>query len=732
MNFVFQVPRIMLRLTRIIRTKHLLAPAFLLIWLAGVGAAFGQTTQFTYQGKLSDNSAPVNGSYDFVFTLWDAAANGNQIGSLVALQNTQVVNGIFTVQLDFGAAAFNGAARYLEITVKLSGNPASLPTLLTPRQLVTSTPYAIKSLGAVSADSLSVACVNCITSNQIASVNGSAVTGTIPVASVPAGSSDYIQNTISQQPSSNFNISGTGKADTIDVATQYNIGGLRILSNAGSNNLIAGTNAGSVNTGGSNAFFGTQVGQNNTTGSNNSFFGSVAGQANTTGSFNAFFGTQAGKANTSGGSNAFFGNAAGFSNTTGGGNAFFGSSAGKVNTTGSSNAFFGSQSGASNTTGQQNAFFGGGAGLFNTTGFQNAFFGASAGQSNTTGFYNSFVGYQAGVSNTTGQDNAFFGTFAGITNSTGGSNAFFGKAAGSSNTTGANNTFIGFEADFNGFNSTGNNNTLLGSNTQVNSGISNATAIGANASATQSNSLILGSINGVNGAMADAKVGIGTTAPTASLHVIAKSASATDNTARFAASSIGPNTSHIHFGATGDWVIRSAASSGNIILQDSGGNVGIGTSAPLAKLHVNGLLRLDSLGSFGTIPICGNSIGQISYCSSSRRYKTNIAGYAGGLNLLNRLRPVTFDWKDSKMRDFGFLAEEVAEVEPLLVIHNDKGEIEGVKYSQISTVLVNAIKEQQAQIEEQTRQLKAQNQTIEALKNLVCATNPTAEICKKN
>lgn len=48
-----------------------------------------------------------------------------------------------------------------------------------------------------------------------------------------------------------------------------------------------------------------------------------------------------------------------------------------------------------------------------------------------------------------------------------------------------------------------------------------------------------------------------------------------------------------------------------------------------------------------------------------------------------------------------FGAEQIAEIEPLLTFKNEKGEIEGVNYGQISTVVVNSIKEQQAQIEQQ-------------------------------
>jgi hypothetical protein len=69
-------------------------------------------------------------------------------------------------------------------------------------------------------------------------------------------------------------------------------------------------------------------------------------------------------------------------------------------------------------------------------------------------------------------------------------------------------------------NLTGNRITLLGDGTDVGAGnLTNATAIGANAAATVNNTLILGSINGINGATADTTVGIGTTTPKAKLDV---------------------------------------------------------------------------------------------------------------------------------------------------------------------------------------------------------------------
>lgn len=89
-------------------------------------------------------------------------------------------------------------------------------------------------------------------------------------------------------------------------------------------------------------------------------------------------------------------------------------------------------------------------------------------------------------------------------------------------------------------------------------------------------------------------VGIGTASPYAPLHVYSTTATAADNTAHFTASGIGPNSSHIHWGTTGDWFIRSAAAGGKIVMQDTGGNVGIGTTNPASRLDVRGYLTLEA------------------------------------------------------------------------------------------------------------------------------------------
>jgi hypothetical protein len=113
-------------------------------------AVSAQTTAFTYQGRLTDASLPPTGQYDFIFTLYDSG--GNPLGSLISRDDVQVVNGIFTVSLDFGATSFsNSAASTIEIAVR-PGASTGPYTTLTPRQPLTSTPYAIKSIRSALAD----------------------------------------------------------------------------------------------------------------------------------------------------------------------------------------------------------------------------------------------------------------------------------------------------------------------------------------------------------------------------------------------------------------------------------------------------------------------------------------------------------------------------------------------------------------------------------------------------
>jgi hypothetical protein len=113
-----------------------------------------QSTAFTYQGQLSDSGAAATGIYDLQFTLRDASSAGNAVGNSVTNPAVAVSNGLFTVKLDFGNA-FDGNARWLELGVRTNGSTSAY-TLLSPRQPITSTPYAIEaaSAGSVAASGI--------------------------------------------------------------------------------------------------------------------------------------------------------------------------------------------------------------------------------------------------------------------------------------------------------------------------------------------------------------------------------------------------------------------------------------------------------------------------------------------------------------------------------------------------------------------------------------------------
>ncbi len=103
-------------------------------------------TAFTYQGQLKDGGVPLNTtSASFQFALYDAETGGNQIGSTVSAGHVTVSNGLFTVPLDFGSAAFGTNARWLAVSVFKNGTGW---VTLTPRQRITPTPAALFSASA--------------------------------------------------------------------------------------------------------------------------------------------------------------------------------------------------------------------------------------------------------------------------------------------------------------------------------------------------------------------------------------------------------------------------------------------------------------------------------------------------------------------------------------------------------------------------------------------------------
>jgi hypothetical protein len=133
------------------RSLLLLALLFAALILIPSSTTLAQTTTlattFTYQGYLANAGGPVTGACDVQFSLFNALSGGTQIGSTLTKAGTAVNNGVFTSQLDFGAGAFDGTDRYLQVSVRCPGG-AGVYTDLTPRQPVTPALYAMFATGA--------------------------------------------------------------------------------------------------------------------------------------------------------------------------------------------------------------------------------------------------------------------------------------------------------------------------------------------------------------------------------------------------------------------------------------------------------------------------------------------------------------------------------------------------------------------------------------------------------
>ncbi len=290
----------------------------LIVCFARISEAEPMGTAFTYQGRLMDANFPADGPYDFEFRLFDDPCTGTQQGNTIGFNDLDVIDGYFTVELDFGSDVFDGDARWLDIGVR-PGGKTSAYTKLSPRQEVTPTPYALHTYGLT-------------------------VVGNNTFIGKDAGTSNT-----------------TGYENTF---SGYEAG---YSNTTGHDNTFSGYLAGYSNTIGSlNTFSGYRAGYSNTTGRYNTFSGNMAGFYNTTGNSNTFSGCLAGFSNTEGNDNTFSGHEAGFYNTTGNYNTFSGYKAGHSNTTGNYNTFSGYLAGHSNTTGSGNVFIGFKAGRYET------------------------------------------------------------------------------------------------------------------------------------------------------------------------------------------------------------------------------------------------------------------------------------------------------------------------------------------------------------------------------
>lgn len=319
-----------------------------------------------------------------------------------------------------------------------------------------------------------------------------------------------------------------------------------------------------------------------------------------TGNFNIAFGTRALKLNTTGDHNTALGHRALYTNN-GHNNTAIGNEALFANNSGLSNVAIGPFTLRQNTTGESNIAIGEDALYNTTTGSNNVSLGFENMRSNLTGYGNVSLGFQTLSFNNAGHSNVAIGTAAMNFNTIGQYNVGIGYTALRTNTIGNDNVAIGHNAT-NGLNN-----------------LSNTTALGAYAIVENSNAMVLGSVSGFNGATSDVNVGIGTIAPAYKLHVANNDAADGGWAAGIVVENTAVTTGEAALSfknralpATRQWIMGlnesaplafaygssfSAANTRMVI--DTLGNVGIGKTAPAAKLDVNGTLAIAGTAAIG-------------------------------------------------------------------------------------------------------------------------------------
>jgi hypothetical protein len=514
-------------------------------------------------------------------------------------------------------------------------------------------------------------------------------------------------------------------------ALSSNINGF--LNTAIGSNALLFNSAGSLNTGvGSNSLY-----LNN--GSSNTAIGAYSMEYNLTGSQNTSIGTQSLNKNTNGSENTVLGYASMLNNTTGYRNTTSGTYTLFANTTGYENTALGYYSLNSNTTGSSNTAVGAYALQNDTSGYANTASGYFALNKNTNGILNTATGVSALVSNTTGQANSATGAQSLFYNTTGSSNSGHGFNSLYKNVNGSNNTANGVASlnentsgnyntasgslslynnssgNFNSAlgasslssNTTGTNNTGLGYHTDVISGnLSNATAIGANSRADCSNCMVLGSINTINGAVSGVNVGIGTTIPSKQLEVVG-AASATPVTL-VVGNRGGFGPAALEF--VSDYGISSQWRPGYIRSNDGGGFTGV------LQFYTNGSGSANLYTSVKGFEI-NNGVaytasGTVSSFSDAR-LKRDITPFTDGLNVITRINPVNFYYNEqspfnTNRQQVGVVAQQLEKVAPYMVhqtSQNGISDIRSVDNQAYIFLLINAVKEQQKEIEELKRQV---------------------------
>jgi hypothetical protein len=155
---------------------------------------------------------------------------------------------------------------------------------------------------------------------------------------------------------------------------------------------------------------------------------------------------------------------------------------------------------------------------------------------------------------------------------------------------------------------------------------------------------------------------------------------------------------------------------GNQGVAAESGKIRIGTTSTQTAAYIAGIYGTSVTGSAVVV----SSTGQLGVTVSSERFKTAIAPMGSDTAQLGQLRPVSFKLKSDATgtRQFGLIAEEVAKVYPELVIRDQSGRIDGVRYDELAPMLLNEMQQQQQRIADQAEKLRELQRQVAELMNL--------------
>jgi hypothetical protein len=400
------------------------------------------------------------------------------------------------------------------------------------------------------------------------------------------------------------------------------------------------------------------------------------------------------------GGNTAEGQSALFSLTTGGYNTAVGyfslraDAQGQFNTAVGAGALLANVGDPSTGDGTLNTATGAAALLSNTTGSSNTANGAFALFSNTTGLLNTATGRFALYSNTTGQENTANGAGALQSNVTGVGNVAVGSRALRNDVTGSTNTATGWEAlsandggansafgaDALVANTSGNSNVAIGTYALFNNNGSSNVAIGAGAGYTMTtgnNVVCVGNLAGI-----------------------------------------------VHQTGDNDVYLANQGVDGEI------GTVRLGTGDGVHTRMFLAGVRGVTTGVPDAIPVFIDSAGQLGTASSSRRFKHDIKPMDTASDGILALNPVTFHYKTDKTNtpQFGLIAEEVASVNPDLVVRDDKNEVYTVRYDAVNAMLLNEFLKEHRRVDAQQDKVEKQEATITELRSTVAQQLKAMEV----